>query len=81
MTLWTIERPDGTLCFEDFRPSEKEAWSSFMSTVMNCIDAWHENKGIKENLFEFLGMTWREYRGWGQQTRTIEEIIADRSIT
>lgn len=43
----------------------------------DAIDEWHTGSS-KLELHEYLGLTWEEYKRWGENPRSIFDIIHER---
>jgi len=48
------------------------------ATIDDEIDRWHENDGFGVELHDWLGMTWDEFRLWGEQPVALRAILAAR---
>jgi hypothetical protein len=53
-----------------------------LSDIEDYIEAWHDapDDSVEASLqvHEFLGMTWEEYRLWGEQPASLRFVIAAR---
>lgn len=53
--------------------------NALIDEIEDYVDAWHDGKeGQRQELHEYLGMTWDEYSVWGTKPSVLPYIIASR---
>lgn len=53
---------------------------AFSEDIHTHIDKWHEDENIREELHEYLGMTWEEYVEWVNNPSDLRSILSLRMI-
>ena len=56
---------------DDYLAGQVEAWQ-----IHDHIAAWHDNPDSGPDLAEYLGMTWEQYKAWGERG-VLPERVSD----